>query len=71
MTQAAIRQLITDEGAVGLIRWFERTESVFSRSKCAKEDKVTFSTGTLTGDALTWWNSYAQPIRMEQANMIT
>ncbi|GJT20802.1 hypothetical protein Tco_0890739 [Tanacetum coccineum] len=23
------------EGAVGLIRWFERTESVFSRSRCA------------------------------------
>ncbi|GKF05796.1 hypothetical protein Tco_0036464, partial [Tanacetum coccineum] len=34
------------EGAVGLIRWFERTESVFSRSKCAKENKVTFATVT-------------------------
>nr|GEV06973.1 reverse transcriptase domain-containing protein [Tanacetum cinerariifolium] len=42
------------EGAVGLIRWFKRTESVFSRSKCAKEDKVTFATGTLTNDALSW-----------------
>ncbi|GJY20260.1 putative reverse transcriptase domain-containing protein [Tanacetum coccineum] len=40
------------KGAVGLIRWFERTESVFSRSKCAKENKVTFATGTLTDDAL-------------------
>ncbi|GJY38320.1 hypothetical protein Tco_0424684 [Tanacetum coccineum] len=29
------------EGAVGLIRWFERTESVFSRSRCAEENKVT------------------------------
>ncbi|GJS02447.1 hypothetical protein Tco_0318955 [Tanacetum coccineum] len=47
------------EGAVGLIRWFERTESVFSRSKCAEEDKVTFATGTLTNDALSWWNAYA------------
>ncbi|GJR25553.1 reverse transcriptase domain-containing protein [Tanacetum coccineum] len=109
MTQAAIRQLITDgiaaaleaqaatmaninrnvisnykgfmncqpsyfngtEGAVGLIRWFERTESVFSRSKCAEEDRVTFATGTLTDDALSWWNAYAQPIGMEQANRIT
>ncbi|GJT49464.1 hypothetical protein Tco_0975621 [Tanacetum coccineum] len=35
------------EGAVDLIRWFERTESVFSRSKCAEEDKVTFATGTI------------------------
>ncbi|GJX02211.1 hypothetical protein Tco_0186124 [Tanacetum coccineum] len=39
------------KGAVGLIR-FERIESVFSRSNCAEENKVTFATGTLTGDAL-------------------
>ncbi|GKC08161.1 hypothetical protein Tco_0999771 [Tanacetum coccineum] len=32
------------EGAVGLIRWFKRTELVFSRSKCAEEDRVTFAT---------------------------
>ncbi|GJV85098.1 hypothetical protein Tco_1524996 [Tanacetum coccineum] len=32
------------EGAVDLIRWFERTESVFSRSKCAEEDRMTFAT---------------------------
>ncbi|GJS26987.1 reverse transcriptase domain-containing protein [Tanacetum coccineum] len=59
------------EGAVGLIRWFERTESVFSRSNCAEENKVTFATGTLTNDALSWWNSYAQPIGIDQANQIT
>ncbi|GJU41784.1 hypothetical protein Tco_1194741 [Tanacetum coccineum] len=59
------------EGAVGLIRWFERTESVFSRSKCVEEDRVTFATGTLTNDALSWWNAYAQPIGIEQANKIT
>ncbi|GJV14734.1 hypothetical protein Tco_1360057 [Tanacetum coccineum] len=40
------------EGVVDLIRWFERTKSVFSRSNCAKENKVTFATGTLTDDAL-------------------
>ncbi|GKD94939.1 hypothetical protein Tco_1374776 [Tanacetum coccineum] len=59
------------KGAVDLIRWFERTESVFSHSKCAEEDKVTFATGTLTNDALSWWNTYAQPIGIEQANRIT
>ncbi|GJS29885.1 hypothetical protein Tco_0490505 [Tanacetum coccineum] len=32
------------KGAVDLIRWFERTESVFSHSKCAEEDRVTFAT---------------------------
>ncbi|GJT04067.1 reverse transcriptase domain-containing protein [Tanacetum coccineum] len=46
------------EGAVGLIRWFKWT-------------KVTFATGTLTNDALSWWNAYAQPIGIEQANKIT
>ncbi|GJY44275.1 hypothetical protein Tco_0432488 [Tanacetum coccineum] len=40
------------EGAVGLIHWFERTELVFSRSRCAEENKVTIATGTLTDDAL-------------------
>ncbi|GKC87967.1 reverse transcriptase domain-containing protein [Tanacetum coccineum] len=59
------------EGAVSLIRWFERTESVFSRSHCAEENKVTYATGTLTDDALSWWNSYAQPIGIDQANQIT
>ncbi|GJX20680.1 hypothetical protein Tco_0223357 [Tanacetum coccineum] len=84
MTPAAIRKLVTDsvtaaleaqattmERAVGLIRWFERTESVFSRSRCAEENKVTFATGTLSDDALSWWNAYAQPMGVEQANQIT
>ncbi|GJW74686.1 putative reverse transcriptase domain-containing protein [Tanacetum coccineum] len=35
------------------------------------ENKVTFATGTLTDDALSWWNAYAQPIGVEQANQIT
>ncbi|GKB08303.1 hypothetical protein Tco_0836587, partial [Tanacetum coccineum] len=56
---------------VGLIRWFERTESVFSRSRCAEENKVTFATGTLTDDALSLWNAYAQPMGIEKANQIT
>ncbi|GKA99451.1 hypothetical protein Tco_0827388 [Tanacetum coccineum] len=67
MTQDAIRKLVADSvtaaleaqaatmantRTVGLIRWFEQTESVFSRSRCAEENKVTFATGTLTDDAL-------------------
>ncbi|GJX65331.1 reverse transcriptase domain-containing protein [Tanacetum coccineum] len=47
------------------------TESVFSRSKCAEEDRVTFATSTLTNDALSWWNAYAQPNGIEKANRIT
>ncbi|GJZ05706.1 reverse transcriptase domain-containing protein, partial [Tanacetum coccineum] len=33
------------KGAVGLIRWFERTESVFSCSNYTEDCKVNFSTG--------------------------
>nr|GEU78425.1 reverse transcriptase domain-containing protein [Tanacetum cinerariifolium] len=40
------------KGVVALIHWFKRTESVFSRSNCAEENKVAFTTGTLTNDAL-------------------
>ncbi|GJQ96334.1 reverse transcriptase domain-containing protein [Tanacetum coccineum] len=40
-------------------------------SKYAKENKVTFATGTLTDDALSWLNAYAQPIGIDQANKIT
>ncbi|GJY80781.1 reverse transcriptase domain-containing protein [Tanacetum coccineum] len=36
-----------------------------------KELQVDFATGTLTNDALSWWNAYAQPIGIEQANRIT
>ncbi|GJT34603.1 reverse transcriptase domain-containing protein, partial [Tanacetum coccineum] len=59
------------EGAVGLIRWFERTESVFSRSNCTEDCKVKFATGTLIEEALSWWNSFAQPIGIEEAYKIT
>ncbi|GJT99519.1 reverse transcriptase domain-containing protein [Tanacetum coccineum] len=59
------------EGVVGLIRWFERTESVFLRSNCTKDRKVKFATGTLTEDALSWWNSFAHPIGIKEAYKIT
>ncbi|GJX89861.1 reverse transcriptase domain-containing protein [Tanacetum coccineum] len=38
---------------------------------CAEENKVAFATGTLTDNALSWWNSYVQPIGIDQANQIT
>ncbi|GJS10127.1 putative reverse transcriptase domain-containing protein [Tanacetum coccineum] len=84
MTQDAIRKLVADSvppalkltprhwqrRAVALLL-DERSVSVFSRSRCAEENKVTFATGTLTDDALSWWNAYAQPMGIEQANQIT
>nr|GFA79415.1 reverse transcriptase domain-containing protein [Tanacetum cinerariifolium] len=59
------------KGAVGLICLFKRIKLVFSCSRCAEENNVTFSTGTLTDDALSWWNAYAQPMGVDQANKIT
>ncbi|GJY90832.1 hypothetical protein Tco_0506028 [Tanacetum coccineum] len=36
-----------------------------------KDYKVKFATGTLTEEALSWWNSFAQPIGIEEAYKIT
>ncbi|GJY20466.1 reverse transcriptase domain-containing protein, partial [Tanacetum coccineum] len=59
------------KGAVGLIRWFKQNESVFSRSNCTEDCKVKFSTGTPTEEALSYWNSFAQPIGIEEAYKTT
>ncbi|GJW53501.1 reverse transcriptase domain-containing protein, partial [Tanacetum coccineum] len=59
------------EGDVGLIHWIERTESVLSRSNCTDDYKVKFATGTLTKEALSWWNSFTQPIGIEEAYKIS
>ncbi|GJV94875.1 hypothetical protein Tco_1546452 [Tanacetum coccineum] len=70
MTQAAIRQLIVDgitaalEAQAATMENTNKNAIIFSRSKCAEEDRVTFATGTLTDDALSWWNAYAQPIEI-------
>ncbi|GJR55852.1 retrovirus-related pol polyprotein from transposon TNT 1-94 [Tanacetum coccineum] len=40
------------EGAVGLIHWFEKMESTFGISECAKGKKVKFVVATLNGRAL-------------------
>nr|GEX91198.1 reverse transcriptase domain-containing protein [Tanacetum cinerariifolium] len=84
MTQAAIRNLIAaaweaqastmannDNPNRNTRPRETHTELVFSRSNCAEENKVTFATGTLTDDALYWWDANAQPIRIEQANKNT
>ncbi|GKF74979.1 hypothetical protein Tco_0224423, partial [Tanacetum coccineum] len=40
---------------------------LFSRSNYTKDCKVKFATGTLTKEALSWWNSFSQPIGIEEA----
>nr|GEU60068.1 reverse transcriptase domain-containing protein [Tanacetum cinerariifolium] len=44
---------------------------LFSCSNCTEDCKVKFATGTLTEEALSWWNSFAQPIGIEEAYKIT
>nr|GEV17133.1 reverse transcriptase domain-containing protein [Tanacetum cinerariifolium] len=59
------------KGAVGLIPWFECTESVFSCSNYTEGCKMNFATGTLTEEARSWWNSFARPIGIEETYKIT
>ncbi|GJR68032.1 putative reverse transcriptase domain-containing protein [Tanacetum coccineum] len=54
------------EGVVGLTRWFEKMESVFSISNCPAASQVKFATCTLQDDALTWWNAHVKTTTTEQ-----
>ncbi|GKC04048.1 hypothetical protein Tco_0995658 [Tanacetum coccineum] len=56
------------EGVVGLTRWFEKMESVFSISNCTAASQVKFATCTLQDDALTWWNSHVKTTTPEAAH---
>ncbi|GJV82925.1 putative reverse transcriptase domain-containing protein [Tanacetum coccineum] len=58
------------EGAVELQRWFEKTESVFGISECAKGKKVRFVAATLEDSALTWWNSKISILGLEIVNQM-
>ncbi|GJV25443.1 reverse transcriptase domain-containing protein [Tanacetum coccineum] len=69
ITLDSIRQLIAD--LTTAMDAQTAAIAIFSRSRCAEENKVTFATGTLTDDALSWWNAHAQPMGIEQANQIT
>ncbi|GJY75232.1 putative reverse transcriptase domain-containing protein [Tanacetum coccineum] len=86
MTQAAIRKLVADSVTAALKDSTMASASNPNRNtnptgtpvlktgnykECAEENKVTFATGTLTEDALSWWNAYAQPMGVEQPNQIT
>ncbi|MFS7918391.1 hypothetical protein Hanom_Chr03g00200471 [Helianthus anomalus] len=59
------------EGAVGLLRWFEKAESVFAMCNCPAGDRVKYATGTLADGALTWWNTQVQMLGIEMANATT
>ncbi|GKA35898.1 putative reverse transcriptase domain-containing protein [Tanacetum coccineum] len=55
------------EGVVGLIRWFEKMETVFHISNCPEKYQVKYATCTLLNSALTWWNSHKRTIGTDAA----
>nr|GFA15743.1 putative reverse transcriptase domain-containing protein [Tanacetum cinerariifolium] len=56
------------EGAVRFCQWFEKLQSVFRISDCKERDKVKFTTATLQGRALTWWNRRIASMGIDAAN---
>ncbi|GKC29308.1 hypothetical protein Tco_1036602, partial [Tanacetum coccineum] len=84
MTQAAIKKLVADNVATALEvqaatmtntdntnRNTREKEAPVARYNCTEDCKVKFATGTLTEEALSWWNSFAQPIGIEEAYKTT
>ncbi|GJV35580.1 reverse transcriptase domain-containing protein [Tanacetum coccineum] len=59
------------EGVVELTQWFERMETVFRISNCSVENQIKFSTCTLLGSALTWWNSHVKTVGHDVAYAMT
>nr|GEX78112.1 hypothetical protein [Tanacetum cinerariifolium] len=59
------------EGIVGLSQWVEKMESVFHISGCAVENQVKFTTCTLLGAALTWWNGHVRTLGHDTAYAMT
>ncbi|GJR37373.1 reverse transcriptase domain-containing protein [Tanacetum coccineum] len=56
-----------DENVRGLIRWFEKMETVFHISNCPEKSQVKYATCTLLDSALTWWNSHKRTIGTKDA----
>ncbi|GKF02216.1 hypothetical protein Tco_0029139, partial [Tanacetum coccineum] len=86
MTQVAIKKLVANSVSAALeaqaanmantnnaTRQIEApvARKLFSRNNCTEDCKVKFATGTLTKEALSWWNSFAQPTGIEEAYKIT
>nr|GEV34085.1 putative reverse transcriptase domain-containing protein [Tanacetum cinerariifolium] len=56
---------------VGLSQWLEKMESVFHISGCTVDNQVKFTTCTLLGAALTWWNDHVRTLGHDAAYAMT
>nr|GEW04948.1 putative reverse transcriptase domain-containing protein [Tanacetum cinerariifolium] len=59
------------EGVVELTQWFEKMETVFRISNYSVENQIKFSTCTLLGSTLTWWNSHVMTLDPDAAYAMT
>ncbi|GJR73741.1 putative reverse transcriptase domain-containing protein [Tanacetum coccineum] len=59
------------EGFVDLTQWIEKMETVFCISNYSVEHQIKFSTCTLLGNALTWWNSHVRTVGNDIAYTMT
>ncbi|GKA71441.1 hypothetical protein Tco_0777580 [Tanacetum coccineum] len=59
------------EGVVELTQWIEKMETVFRISNCSVANQIKFSTCTLLGNALTWWNSHVRTVDNDIAYAMT
>nr|GEY25670.1 hypothetical protein [Tanacetum cinerariifolium] len=48
-----------------IARWIEKTEMVFTMSKCTEANKVVFAAATFQDRALPWWNSQVATLGIE------
>nr|GEX97398.1 reverse transcriptase domain-containing protein [Tanacetum cinerariifolium] len=72
MTQTAIKKLVGDSVSAALetqAATMANTDN--TNSNCTEDCKVKYATGTLTEEALSWWNSFAQHIGIEESYKIT
>nr|GEZ70647.1 hypothetical protein [Tanacetum cinerariifolium] len=56
------------EGVVELTQWLEKMETVFRINNCFVENQIKFSTCTLLGSALTWWNSHVMTVGPDESD---
>ncbi|GKB16613.1 putative reverse transcriptase domain-containing protein [Tanacetum coccineum] len=59
------------KGVVELTQWIEEMEIVFRISNCSMENQIKFSTCTLLGNALMWWNSHVRTVGNDIAYAMT
>nr|GEU34608.1 putative reverse transcriptase domain-containing protein [Tanacetum cinerariifolium] len=59
------------KGVFELTQWFENIETVFRICNCSVENQIKFSTCTLLGSALMWWNCYVMTVGPDAAYAMT